>query len=1362
MAAAVLMLFCATVNAVDTLLPGKVLIVKEGVLTRMVARPVGGTSLPTPGSAGDPTTAGGTLTVSDSVDGNGLAAVLPASGWTGLGNPPGDKGYRYKGAGTPADPCKIVIVKESVVKLVCKSDGALNPPVGGTAGVVLSLGPDAYCAEFGGTTIRNVAGLLKRKDAPAPPSCPVPSATPPVCFTPPQWQPELGSRWNRDADDTNVEDDIEALPPGDVIDVILDLNDCPQSADLVRFAALGQIRLVGQHLSVVVLRGVTAANAVLLGQDPRVAMVELERQATTALDTSVRAIRVRSSSSYSNTVEDDCPELDGTGVNIAILDTGVDDGQHESLPASKFVGGFNCVGGTGACVAGNPNDQHGHGTHVAGIALGTGGSTQTYRGVAPGAGLVDVKVFQGASGLVGDMLAGFEAVIDHRVSLNIGVVNASFGVDAASNGLDAASQYVNVVVSHGLVVVVAAGNTGQPMDIAIPATADHALTVGADAHGNTVARSDDSIANFSSRGPRLDDGDVDAADEKKPDVTAPGTDLAVGGSGIISADSDTTAGYVPLQGTSMAAPHVAGLAALLRQAHPNAPALAVRSLIMTMAAAQDAGPPGWDAAYGQGLIDGYICNVAPPDGGTVSGRKFHDINGDGVQLGEPGLAGWTIRVTDPSTGNVVSTATTDVAGNYSAGVFPPGFYRVSEGMKAGWTQTHPQLGGPGIYSVDIFPIETVSGVDFGNRSICAGAEYIPALNVGTAVMVGNPSSPPGQRDDSWLVTKDPTSSVCSVTTEPRPSYAIERQANTWALPFPGTQWIASSISNPSACSGSYQFERCFCLDTNFQDAALSMSFRADNDATTVSLNGTALARTGACSGMNPPEVCAFQTSCLCAVDTSDQALFHPGLNCITVDVTNGSGPAGLNVKGTVSATQGLYGGTCCGDNCIMGIKWDDDDHDGVKDPEENGLEDWEIVLDDGGAGTSTLTDALGNYAFCELSAQTYTVTESLQSEWFQTFPSGGSHVVALAEGERATGIDFGNAPVPCAACCNGRDFISFETLDVAGACGEVYAGTLLSGDLDCSALYLGGGAGSASPLPHPDPTKFIARITGCTGQLATLGPATSEDTGSRRTCTAGSDPSCLFGPPLAIPNPVNSAASLCTVHSWSAPGASGTFDCETGHAQIQVSLSTQVFLTGDTATTPGVQPCPRCSNGMCVGGANNFANCTAATTEPGPEYPTSPDCLPHASTSIGTLPVAFSLSTATVSWTASVASNGTVGTQQRVFCGYCRDADDTGAFQSPAQQCWENGMAVGAPCFGVFETCEQRTEGASTPGGTSASKLNEFGEPMPDVCEGPSEGTLVSVYCAPPMSPDDAFDLPGPHAIALPVTARLCAVGSCP
>lgn len=336
---------------------------------------------------------------------------------------------------------------------------------------------------------------------------------------------------------------------------------------------------------------------------------------TVGLDVAARAVKARASAEFSpNTAEDH--GLTGSGVNICILDTGVDDTIHESL-LGKFVAGFNAITDT----VENPDDDNGHGTHVAAIILGSGGPSQTYRGIAPGAGLVDVKVLDASgSGTVLSVIKGIDFCIANRYSYNIRVINLSITTSGFHpDGTDALSVAVNAAVNAGLVASACAGNDGPGYNtITSPGAADDAITVGAlDDHG-TVVRTDDTVAPSSSRGLRTDDGDPDVLDEFKPDVTAPGVS-------IMSAQFNTVSGYVPMSGCSMATAIVSGVVTLMLEKRPSLTPREVKDILRNTAEDKNgvfdpAVDPKYDRDYGWGEVDAFLATQAIPSqpvGGTI-------------------------------------------------------------------------------------------------------------------------------------------------------------------------------------------------------------------------------------------------------------------------------------------------------------------------------------------------------------------------------------------------------------------------------------------------------------------------------------------------------------------------------------------------------------------------------------------------------------------------------------------------------------------------------------------------------------------------------------------------------------------------
>ena len=340
------------------------------------------------------------------------------------------------------------------------------------------------------------------------------------------------------------------------------------------------------------------AAAVALASRNDVSYVSLNRDVMPMghLSRTTGADQIRNSGSSSTS-------LDGTGVGIAILDSGIDTDHHSFLNRSNNVRVVYSEDFTGE---GRTDDPYGHGTHVASLAAGNGRiSNAQYIGIAPNANLINLRVLNSAGvGTTAHVLRALDWVATNRTTYNIRVVNMSLGMPAIdSYRNDPVCRAVRRLVDAGVVVFAAAGNNGKDSEgnkvyghIHSPGNEPSAITVGATNTFGTDDRSDDAIATFSSRGPTrsftTDDGGVRHYDNLiKPDLVAPGNklvDAEADGNYLVTQTPSLDAGVsgadnrkmMYLSGTSMATPVAAGTAALMLQANPSLTPNLVKALLM--------------------------------------------------------------------------------------------------------------------------------------------------------------------------------------------------------------------------------------------------------------------------------------------------------------------------------------------------------------------------------------------------------------------------------------------------------------------------------------------------------------------------------------------------------------------------------------------------------------------------------------------------------------------------------------------------------------------------------------------------------------------------------------------------------------
>jgi serine protease AprX len=389
--------------------------------------------------------------------------------------------------------------------------------------------------------------------------------------------------------------DLRDLPPSTRVDVVVQFKHAPDGNDLNGIAGSGgRLKKTFKHVHGAVITVPVAALHGLIS-NPNVTYISLDRKLTGTLEFAEPTIGAATAFQFGWT---------GYGVGVAVIDSGIDS-THPDLQ-SRVVYSENFVDGQTSAA-----DQYGHGTHVAGIVGGNAYAsagpsfTHTFRGIAPKAGLINLRALDGnGQGTDSSVISALDRAIDLQGQYGIRVVNLSVGRGVIeSYTLDPLCQAVEQAWMAGLVVVVAAGNSGRDNSmntngygtITSPGIDPYVITVGAMKDMSTAMRADDLIASYSSKGPTLVDHIV------KPDLVAPGNGIisAQASNSVIPAlapqslvpisyykvsnNQNYSSTYLRLSGTSMATPMVSGAAALLLQQQPGLTPDQVKARLMKTA-----------------------------------------------------------------------------------------------------------------------------------------------------------------------------------------------------------------------------------------------------------------------------------------------------------------------------------------------------------------------------------------------------------------------------------------------------------------------------------------------------------------------------------------------------------------------------------------------------------------------------------------------------------------------------------------------------------------------------------------------------------------------------------------------------------
>ena len=467
------------------------------------------------------------------------------------------------------------------------------------------------------------------------------------------WNTEPWWTWTSlDQDRNGIHDSLQSEVG--TVWIGLSYDHTPTSEDEAHLLDLGfNPKLVVPAVDAILIGAVDAANITQLSQIEGVVMVERYGEIVFYGDIQTPAVKARNSTEY--------PEsawqlgVSGYGVNIALTDTGVDS-EHPGLEG-KHIAGYDAVcymhtDPTCAPTAReddgsfDPDDGNQHGTACMGMAAATGleadGSQSDFYGSAPNATLVDVRIGTdvGAGPFENYLIPqefyesamnGIQWIIDNRDTAWPGVNESMYGIDiislswgitshegGGSDGEDMHSRILDEATEAGVTVSVAAGNDGPDNDgLSGMGSSSLSITVGATDDKNTIDRTDDTVAGYSSRGERRDNGDGNPVNELKPEISAPGTNIiqaegcvTSGGCtnflGIGDASDNTYTGRG--SGTSYATPSVTGVIALVMEANPDLDPMQIKEVLKQTAerrgpASNPTVDPYWNRDFGYGMVD---------------------------------------------------------------------------------------------------------------------------------------------------------------------------------------------------------------------------------------------------------------------------------------------------------------------------------------------------------------------------------------------------------------------------------------------------------------------------------------------------------------------------------------------------------------------------------------------------------------------------------------------------------------------------------------------------------------------------------------------------------------------------------------
>lgn len=398
-------------------------------------------------------------------------------------------------------------------------------------------------------------------------------------------------------------------------------------------------------------------------------------------------------------------------------------------------------------------------------------------------------------------------------------------------------------------------------------------------------------------------------------------------------------------------------------------------------------------------------------GCIISGMKFNDLNHNGIKDAlEPGVPNFEIYLQSQTD---YRTTLTNASGRYSFYIFQPNIYTIGEEVKDSWIQTYPESE---TWTIEVLDLTSnFTNVDFGNHFL-EGANSIYGhkfhdLNQNGAKDQNEPGVPYWGIYLNGLIndyTRTDEYGNYSFLNIPNGNYTItEEEKNGWQQTYPASgQWhfeLSNNTTVENVDFGNYYtggFNSIY--GQKFNDAnrnGVKDESEIGIPGWKINLGGNTSRHTFTDSSGNYKFLSLLDGNYSVHEDRKDGwRQSYP---------TNSSYQ--FNLSGDTTVTNADFGNYEVQPGSISGMKFNDQNANGVKDSGEPGLPDWRINISGGGVNSFTITNAEGFYSFAGLWRGTYTISEAARDGWIQTYPHQfGSHSVNLDYEENRTDVNFGN------------------------------------------------------------------------------------------------------------------------------------------------------------------------------------------------------------------------------------------------------------------------------------------------------------------------------------------------------------------